>query len=76
MRDCSNFVSVSFNNLFREEKPEDKFIRAVHYFGEHSPATFFTSVEVGLLERDFTRIKNDGFNSVIIGCSLVDRYAE
>ncbi len=43
-----------------------KFIKAVHYFADAWPKTFWQEFEYGKVDADFTQIKNDGFNTVIL----------
>ena len=56
-------LSTGFGRIYAEE---DSFIRAVHYYGDHAPYTFFGSAEHQRFAEDFSRIKNDGFNTLII----------
>lgn len=46
--------------------PCSAFIRAVHYFGHSSPLTFWNCLETDHIEPDFQRIKQDGFNTIIL----------
>ena len=43
-----------------------KFIRAVHYFGRAQPVNFWDAARLKDVPDDFRRIKEDGFNAVIL----------
>ncbi|MGD0487391.1 MAG: hypothetical protein ABSB94_09375 [Syntrophorhabdales bacterium] len=44
----------------------DTYIRAAHYFGDASPLNFWSSVKLRTVDRDFKRIKKDGFNTIVL----------
>jgi hypothetical protein len=44
-------------------------ILAVHYWGGGYPKTFWNSMDRGAVERDFARIRSDGFNAIVLAVS-------
>src|SRR6266705_2589125 len=44
-------------------------IRAVHYWGGGYPKTFWNSMDPGQIDRDFARIRSDGFNAIVLAVS-------
>lgn len=54
------------------DKPDDqvtdtgKIIKAVHYFADAWPKTFWQEFEISRVDADIQRIKQDGFNTVIL----------
>lgn len=44
----------------------DEFIRAVHYFGEQWPLNFWSSFTMANVPGDFSQIRRDGFNCIIL----------
>ena len=55
---CSNVLALDYLS--------DDPITAVHYFGNAWPITFWNSIELSHVDKDFERIKKDGFNTVIL----------
>ena len=51
---------------FARRQNDDQFIRGCHYWGEAWPINFWNSFEASSLRSDFSKIKDDGFNTVII----------
>ena len=41
-------------------------LRAVHYFADVHPVQFWNSFELADVERDFSQIRADGFNSIVL----------
>jgi hypothetical protein len=44
-------------------------IRAVHYWGGGYPKTFWNSLDPAQVDRDFARIRSDGFNAIVLAVS-------
>jgi hypothetical protein len=44
-------------------------IRAVHYWGSTYPVTFWNALDPTQIDRDFTRIRGDGFNAIVLAVS-------
>jgi hypothetical protein len=44
----------------------DRYIKAVHYFGDQWPVNFWSSFTMAYVARDFAQIRADGFNCVIL----------
>ncbi|MBZ4687984.1 MAG: hypothetical protein JG764_1617 [Clostridiales bacterium] len=53
-----------YNNKSFEEGNQ-KFIKAVHYFGDEAPMNFWSS-DLSNIDMDLKKIKEDGFNSIIL----------
>jgi hypothetical protein len=51
-----------------DRRPPDtgKMVKAVHYFADAWPKTFWQEFEVSQIDADIQRIKEDGFNTVIL----------
>ena len=43
-----------------------KYIKAAHYFASSWPKTFWEEFEKADVDKDLTRIKNDGFNTIVL----------
>lgn len=44
-------------------------VRAVHYWGGGYPKTFWNSMDPAGVDRDFARIRSDGFNAIVLAVS-------
>lgn len=62
--DDADWVIIK-NSYNTSDFGKDDYVRSVTYYGDEWPINFWNS-EFDYLDDDFTQIKNDGFNSIII----------
>lgn len=69
---CSSFEQtsqkskeVSSEKLAINTDNKDVYIKAAHYFGDEWPINFWSS-ELNNIDKDFNKIKDDGFNSIVL----------
>jgi hypothetical protein len=59
-------IACATNSFMENRAPP---LRAVHYWGDGYPKTFWNSIDPSQIDRDFTRIQSDGFNAIVLAVS-------